>query len=188
MKLQEFKHALSQVTDLVFKLENGVEVPLHFHITEIGLVSKKFIDCGGKLYEEQKINFQFWQSVDVWHRLQASKLLDIIALSEKTLALPDVDIDMEYETETVGRYGLVFQAQEKTFILTAIHAACLAQDKFQKNFYQGSACSLENPCDTSAQAIEKSGCKCKSSKIKTAQMSGFFIFNSATEKLGNRFQ
>jgi hypothetical protein len=48
MKLSEFKKQLSTVTDLNFVLPNGV-VPQHFHVTEVGQITKNFIDCGGTL-------------------------------------------------------------------------------------------------------------------------------------------
>ena len=47
MKLSELKNKLSTVSNLTFVQPNGVFVPRHFHITEIGLVTKHFIDCGG---------------------------------------------------------------------------------------------------------------------------------------------
>lgn len=31
----------------IFKLENGNSVPEHFHVTEVGIITKDFIDCGG---------------------------------------------------------------------------------------------------------------------------------------------
>jgi len=47
MKLSEFKHLLSNLETLHFRLENGHQVPVHFHVTEVGMITKKFIDCGG---------------------------------------------------------------------------------------------------------------------------------------------
>lgn len=72
MKLSEFKAALSNLTELNFKLPDGSLVPKHFHITEIGQVSKKFIDCGGTVREENLISMQLWESIDFWHRLHLS--------------------------------------------------------------------------------------------------------------------
>ena len=47
MKLSEFKSTLSEVTQLKFMLPNGTLVPAHFHVTELALISKNFMDCGG---------------------------------------------------------------------------------------------------------------------------------------------
>ncbi len=47
MKLSEIKASLVGLTEIVFQLPNGEFVPPHFHITEVGAVSRHFIDCGG---------------------------------------------------------------------------------------------------------------------------------------------
>ena len=52
MKLQEFKENLINLDQLTFVLPNGSYVPPHFHLTEIGENSKKFVDCGGTIREE----------------------------------------------------------------------------------------------------------------------------------------
>ena len=45
MVLSEFLLALNQTTSFRFQLPNGDFVPPHFHITEVGMVHKHFIDC-----------------------------------------------------------------------------------------------------------------------------------------------
>ena len=47
MKLSEVKNVLATLENVDFELENGMRVPAHFHITEVGEINKKFIDCGG---------------------------------------------------------------------------------------------------------------------------------------------
>jgi hypothetical protein len=89
MKLSEFKKQLSTVTDLNFVLPNGAKVPQHFHVTEVGQVTKNFIDCGGTVRNEKVVNFQLWEANDFDHRLAPKKLNDIIALSEKVLGIED---------------------------------------------------------------------------------------------------
>ena len=46
MKLSEIKNTLGQLDKIAFMLPNGKLVPSHFHVTEIGKISKHFIDCG----------------------------------------------------------------------------------------------------------------------------------------------
>ena len=58
MKLSKFINHLESMKDLKFVLENGTVVPKHFHVTELGLSSKHFIDCGGTVRKEEKIIFQ----------------------------------------------------------------------------------------------------------------------------------
>lgn len=127
MKLSEFKKQLSTVTDLNFVLPNGTIVPQHFHVTEVGQVTKNFIDCGGTVRNEKVVNFQLWEANDFDHRLAPKKLNDIIALSEKVLGLEDAEIEVEYQSETIGKYGIEFNGKE--FTLTSTQTNCLAQDK-----------------------------------------------------------
>ncbi len=46
MKIPEVKEALDTVEAVNFKLPDGSTLPPHFHVTELGLVTKHFIDCG----------------------------------------------------------------------------------------------------------------------------------------------
>ena len=126
MTLSEIKKHLGNAEGVNFKLPNGSYVPEHFHVTEVGLVTKHFIDCGGTERFEKVANFQLWNANDTEHRLQPKKLANIIALSEKVLGLEDVEIEVEYQSDTIGKYGLDFDGTD--FILTTRQTACLAQD------------------------------------------------------------
>ena len=127
MKLSDFKKQLSTITDIKFVLQNGTVVPKHFHVTEVGQVTKNFIDCGGTVRNEKVVNFQLWEANDFDHRLAPQKLNEIIALSEKILGIEDAEIEVEYQSETIGKYGVEFNG--KDFILTTTQTNCLAQDK-----------------------------------------------------------
>ena len=126
MKLSELKNHLNELTSVEFELPNGKAVPAHFHITEVGKVDKHFIDCGGTVREESLVSLQLWESVDVWHRLKPSKLLNIISISEDKLGIQDKEIEVEYQAETIGKYGLSFG--ENGFKLTQKQTACLAEE------------------------------------------------------------
>jgi hypothetical protein len=126
MKLSEFKNYLSDASNVAFVLPDGKNVPTHFHITEAGLTTKSFIDCGGTIREEKVINFQLWEAGDLEHRLSPEKLLKIISISEKALGIGDHEIEVEYDTGTIGRYGV--ETKGKEFLLTSKHTACLASD------------------------------------------------------------
>jgi hypothetical protein len=127
MKLSAIKHALQELQTVAFELPNGNFVPAHFHVTEVGMISKNFIDCGGTVRQEKVINFQLWQANDFDHRLAPQKLIGIIALSEKVLGLEDLEVEVEYQGETIGKYGLEFNGNH--FLLTNTMTDCLAQDK-----------------------------------------------------------
>ena len=126
MKLSTFKQHLDNVNAVNFVQPNGTYVPRHFHVTEAGLITKNFIDCGGTVREEKVINFQVWVADDTDHRLEPKKLLGIIALSQKLFGNEDLDIEVEYQSDTIGKYGLDFQGEN--FLLTAKQTDCLAKD------------------------------------------------------------
>ncbi len=127
MKLSVFKEVLKTKETIAFELPNGELVPSHFHVTEVGEVTKRFIDCGGTVRQERVINFQLWEENDYDHRLHPSKLVDIIELSERTLDLPDAEIEVEYQGETIGKYGLEYGGGN--FLLTSKLTDCLAKEK-----------------------------------------------------------
>lgn len=126
MNIQEIKKHLSTLKNIAFQLPNGDLVPNHFHVTEVGKVTKHFIDCGGTLRNEVVANFQLWEANDYDHRLHPEKLISIIELSDKLLKLGNLEIEVEYQAETIGKYGLDFNG--KNFLLTTKQTDCLAKD------------------------------------------------------------
>lgn len=126
MKLSELKEALQKMEQVTFILPNGSKVPSHFHLTEIGLSTKTFLDCGGKKHEEKKAILQLWTSIDYHHRLKADKLLKIIDASSSLFAGEDLEVEVEYETDTVGKYGVNFENDH--FRLLGTQTDCLATD------------------------------------------------------------
>lgn len=127
MKLSEIKNYLAGMDALSFRLPNGTFVPENFHVTEVGLIHKNFIDCGGTVRKESVVNFQLWEdSNDEDHRLKPNKLLQIISLSEKVLGIPDFEIEVEYQDHTIGKFELDFN--DGHFLLLNKHTACLASD------------------------------------------------------------
>ncbi len=126
MKLSEVKEILPTLENVAFQLENGTFVPEHFHVTEVGMITKNFIDCGGVIRNEKVVNFQLWDANDFEHRLKPNKLLHIINLSEDKLGIEDSEIEVEFQSDTIGKYDLEFNGE--TFILKNKRTACLAQD------------------------------------------------------------
>lgn len=150
MTLSEIKSILPTLLNVEFQLENGNFVPEHFHVTEIGQISKKFIDCGGTIRHEKNLNFQLWDADDFEHRLKPTKLLHIIQLSEKELGIEDAEIEVEYQAETIGKYNLEFNG--KHFVLKNKTTACLATDACglplikPKDANENNSCSPNSGC------------------------------------------
>ncbi len=131
MKLSEIKKHLNSLDQITFMLPNGELVPTHFHVTEVGKITKHFIDCGGKVRNEEVANFQLWNADDYNHRLHPEKLTHIIELSEKVLELKDLEIEVEYQMEnsnfdTIGKFNLDFDGTN--FLLITKHTDCLAKE------------------------------------------------------------
>ena len=126
MKISEMKQFLTELDAVNFRLPNGDYLPSHFHVTEVGLVSKHFIDCGGVERKETVANFQLWEAGDYDHRLAPQKFLHILNLSEQILGSADLDIEVEYQQATIGKFGLTQDGDD--FVLTPKQTACLAQD------------------------------------------------------------
>ena len=126
MKLSEIKKALQKLETIAFQLPDGILVPNHFHVTEVGKVTKHFIDCGGTVRNEEVVNFQLWEADDYDHRLHPEKLIHIIELSDKYLDLGNLEIEVEYQGETIQKFGLDFDGNQ--FLLTTKQTDCLAKD------------------------------------------------------------
>ena len=131
MKLSALKNHLANLSAINFQLPDGSAVPAHFHVTEVGLVTKHFIDCGGTERRETVANFQLWEAGDYDHKLAPQKFLHILDLSKKILGESDLDIEVEYQqgptgNSTIGKFGLDFDGE--SFLLTPKQTACLAQD------------------------------------------------------------
>jgi len=126
MKLLELKNILKTLSEISFQFENGLHIPQHFHITEIGFSNKNFIDCGGVIRNEKVISFQLWHANDFNHRLKAKNILEIISMAENSIIFEDLEIEVEYQNSTIGKYGLSFNGEN--FILKSKTTNCLAED------------------------------------------------------------
>ena len=125
MTLSDFKKALSVAKSVDFTQADGQPVPPHFHITEVGLSHKHFMDCGGKIHTERFVNFQIWVDSDTDHRLRPLRLLQIIDMAQPLLGDEDLEVEIEYQTDTIGKYAL--DIREQQFALVAKQTDCLAK-------------------------------------------------------------
>jgi hypothetical protein len=153
MKLSEFVGHLSGLKEIAFQLPNGELVPEHFHVTEVGKIKKHFIDCGGVLRDEEKISFQLWEENDYNHRLHPEKLIKIVKLAEEKLQLKDVEIEVEYQGQSINKFHLDFDG--KNFLLKNTQTDCLAKDKcgvpaqkpkIKLSELQNSTCTPQSGC------------------------------------------
>jgi len=107
MNIRSLKHSLARHPDKTvrFVLPHGAEIPARYHVTEVGHVTKKFIDCGGTVRLQESCLLQAWvPEGDADHRLTAGKLGKILALSEKVLPSDQLAVEVEYESDEVAHY------------------------------------------------------------------------------------
>ena len=89
-----------------FVLPNGDYVPPHAHVTEVGHVVRKFIDCGGLTGEEEKVVLQTHVGNDTDHRLRSDQFAKILRLGNRVIPSADLDIDVEYDCCVVAQYPI----------------------------------------------------------------------------------
>jgi hypothetical protein len=127
MNISDFKNQLQKIAAINFIQPNGAFVPRHFHITEAAIVSKRFIDCGGNVSTQKRISFQIWTANDFQHKLSTEKLLQIITIFEKYISQEDLEIEFEYQQETISKYDLEIKGEN--FLLIPQYTNCIAPDK-----------------------------------------------------------
>lgn len=149
MKIHELKSILEKHPSKQprFVLPNGEYIPPHFHITEVGHISKRFIDCGGTIRELSSCALQVWLGSDKHHRLDTNKFRSILELGSGVLPSEDLDIEVEYEDCAISQFPLVQAENSQGFLdlhLDLKHTDCLAKE----------ACGIE----PSSNCCTKSGC------------------------------
>ena len=134
MKLHELKSTLRAhpATFPRFILPNGERIPAHFHITEVGHVAKKFVDCGGTFREREACVLQTYVAEDFDHRLKAGRFADILDLGRPILPSDDLDVEVEWDCCVVSQYPIASarkSGDQLEFQLAARHTDCLAKQK-----------------------------------------------------------
>lgn len=133
MKLSQLKTLLSQNAGKTFQLRlpDDSSVPLSFHITEVGHVVKKFIDCGGKVHTVETCQLQAWVGPDVDHRIEASKMAKILELASEILPHEFLDVEIEYEGATISQFPVADAQIEDDAVILQLgtkHTDCLAKE------------------------------------------------------------
>ncbi|HEX3800888.1 MAG TPA: DUF6428 family protein [Verrucomicrobiae bacterium] len=134
MKLSEFKRILADnpQRNVRFFLPTGSKIPPHAHVTEIALIEKKFIDCGGQFRTESTCRLQAWFADDTDHRLTAGKLLGVLNKAGSFLTNDELEVDVEYEAPFVSQFPVEsaeIKNEELAIQLGVKHTACLAEDR-----------------------------------------------------------
>jgi hypothetical protein len=139
--------------NLLITLPDGGRVPAHFHVTEVGHVAKKFVDCGGTFRASEACVLQTYigSPRDDGHRLVAGKLAHILELAKPILPAGDLPVEVEYEDGVVSQFpltGMVAEAGGLVLQLGLKHTDCLAKDR----------CGIDDGCGCAGEAAESERC------------------------------
>lgn len=136
MKLKDLKATLALHPDALprFILPDGDQIPAHYHITEVGHVTKRFIDCGGKVHDRKDTCLlQTWMSdSDLDHRLHAGTFAKILQLGDQVLPHDEMEVEVEYDCCVVAQYPIetaVFAGEHIDIQLGEKHTNCLARER-----------------------------------------------------------
>lgn len=135
MKLKDLKATLALHPEALprFIMPDGDQIPAHFHITEVGHVAKRFIDCGGKLHDKtDSCLLQTYVADDVDHRLTAGTFAKILQLGEQVLPHDDLEVELEYEDCAITQSPITSATFTGDYIelqLGEKHTDCLARER-----------------------------------------------------------
>ncbi|CAN5453930.1 DUF6428 family protein [soil metagenome] len=134
MKLRQLKSLLRAhpAAHPRFLLPDGGLIPAHFHLTEVGYVTKKFVDCGGTFRERETCVLQTYVADDVEHRLPADRFADILDLGQSILPGDELEVEVEWDCCVISQYPIASARQSGDaleFQLAARHTDCLAKEK-----------------------------------------------------------
>jgi hypothetical protein len=151
MKLSQMKSLLAANAEksLTFVLPDGEVIPGHYHITEVGHVSKRFIDCGGTTRTRESCQLQLWLGNDPEHRLTAGKAAAILDLGESILPADDLETEVEYEDCSISQYAVTdvrVEAAAVAVLLASKHTDCLAKVACGIDRLEDSCCSGKSGC------------------------------------------
>lgn len=136
MNVTELKSGLQAHPDLnvLIALPDGARVPAHFHVTEVGHVAKKFVDCGGTFRASEACVLQtyFGSPRDDGHRLTAGKLAHILDLALPILPTGELPVEVEYEDGVISQFPLTSITAETGSLVLQLglkHTDCLAKER-----------------------------------------------------------
>jgi hypothetical protein len=161
VKITQFRSALEAAPDALvrFTLPDGGQVPAHFHVTEVGYLSKKFIDCGGLTGATESCVLQTWLGDDDDHRLTAGRLAKILALGGRLWPHEDLNIEVEYDCCVISQYPVTAakrMGEHLEFTLGSKSTQCLARER--RVAQQDSNCC--SPRFTSTRATTEEAALC----------------------------
>ncbi|YCM44255.1 DUF6428 family protein [Verrucomicrobiaceae bacterium 227] len=133
MNLPEFLELLKAHPNkgITLALPDGTTAPAHFHITEVGQLTRSFLDCGGKKHRVETCLLQVWTAQDYNHRIQAGKLANIVTLATDLFDDSNIPVEFEHEAPVLTQMPITsFEVTNGQLVFNLTHKAtdCLAKD------------------------------------------------------------
>lgn len=133
MTLRTLKQLLADHPQHLFRLRlpDTSDVPVSFHVTEVGRIDKTFLDCGGTRREKTTCQLQVWVGQDFEHRIETQKMVGILKMGEVLLPDDSVPVEIEYEDRVISQYTIEdheVSAVAITLQLAHKHTECLAPE------------------------------------------------------------
>ena len=134
MKLHQLRSSLQAYPDALprFILPEGDLIPAHAHVTEVGYVTKRFIDCGGKIGKQESALLQTWIGDDTDHQLTGERFAKILELGERVLPGDDLPVEVEYDCCVVAQYPIESVEPNGDYLdilLGSKRTQCLARER-----------------------------------------------------------
>ena len=134
MKLCDLETVLAEFPNRFprFILPNGHQIPTHAHVTEVGRVTRTFLDCGGVTGKEEKIVLQAHLGDDTEHRLTSDRFAKILQLGQRVLPHTDLEVEIEYDCCVVSQYPILEARPEGkllNFILGHTRTQCRERER-----------------------------------------------------------
>lgn len=134
---------------------DGQRIPDHYHLTEVGHVAKKFVDCGGKFRASETcvLQIHLGSPQDDGHRLNAGKFVKILDLAKPILPTDGLLVEVEYDAGVISQSPLISTAVVNNTLqlqLGAKHTDCLAKEK----------CGIEEDCGCADEPVEAAASSC----------------------------
>ncbi len=163
MNLQQFKQTLADNPELEIQLKfaSGDSMAPHFHITEIGKVTKDFVDCGGTRRVTEACVLQTLVANDTDHRLTSDKLSAIFARTDDLGFEGYFPVEAEVQVDTIAIYLISSGKNEDgklVFELTPKNTACLAPDACGLEVIPVTSQTADSPQQMALETSEDSEC------------------------------
>lgn len=136
-------------SEFIFKV-GSLQLPNHFHITEVAKTQKDFVDCGGERRSETTCVLQTYVADDYDHRLSPAKLHSILQKAASLGIAPEHQVEVEVQGTTIETYSMSSEIEQNgqlVFHLIPKSTDCLTKDKCGLDILPATKSSCCDPAD-----------------------------------------